>query len=410
MKKHTVSSLLLLGHLTLLGGCSAGQAGLDSAVNPTQEAGVEPKGRQMFAPEISTEPVKLFLIETNEGDGFINQSGKIVIEPKFSNAGHFSDGLAAVEVEKDGKKLWGFINHKGEFVIQPKYDSVDSFSDKLAFVRKGIDQELQQERIVIDQRGNEVFKLKKEWSRILLPNFSEGLAPISIKNDDDEEKIGFINTKGEMVIEPRFDSVRSFSNGFAFVEFQKDSETIEGFKEKVGRYIDKTGKLAFPQEYKDGTDFSEDHAIVSIPEKETYFIINRNGKSVKDGIYSTCIKDEGTLRFSEGLIPVQIVLPWQRKKPSNAMFNPCSFVNLEGNPAFKLNIKVEKAKPFSEGLAAVQIKPKNGDFYGKWGFIDKTGKIVIKPKFEEVSSFENGLAYVNKQGYIDQTGRFIWKR
>jgi sugar/nucleoside kinase (ribokinase family) len=43
---------------------------------------------------------------------------------------------------------------------------------------------------------------------------------------------------------------------------------------------------------------------------------------------------------------------------------------------------------FSEGLAAVQIG-------GKWGYIDKTGKIVIEPRtLNSAKDFHNGLAYI----------------
>jgi WG containing repeat len=79
---------------------------------------------------------------------------------------------------------------------------------------------------------------------------------------------------------------------------------------------------------------------------------------------------------------------------------------------------------FSEGLAAVRKD-------GKWGFIDKTGKFVISPQYDEVWSFDNGLCGVGvgewktdksedlhsfsmpyldgKWGYIDKTGKYIWK-
>lgn len=43
----------------------------------------------------------------------------------------------------------------------------------------------------------------------------------------------------------------------------------------------------------------------------------------------------------------------------------------------------------------------------KWGYIDKTGKIVIEPKFEDASVYVNGVARVKIDGkllYIDITG------
>jgi hypothetical protein len=43
----------------------------------------------------------------------------------------------------------------------------------------------------------------------------------------------------------------------------------------------------------------------------------------------------------------------------------------------------------------------------KWGYIDKTGALVIQPQFDSASGFSDGLAAVQqgqKWGYIDKTG------
>ena len=71
----------------------------------------------------------------------------------------------------------------------------------------------------------------------------------------------------------------------------------------------------------------------------------------------------------------------------------------------KISYKFSEAKQFSEGLAAVQ----EGLVY-KWGFIDKTGKIVIPYKYERVRNFSEGVAVVrlhNKWGAIDTNGTEI---
>ncbi|WP_158260502.1 WG repeat-containing protein [Chlorogloea sp. CCALA 695] len=76
-------------------------------------------------------------------------------------------------------------------------------------------------------------------------------------------------------------------------------------------------------------------------------------------------------------------------------------------PQFKLAYK------FSEGLARVKI----GD---KWGYVNKTGKQVIRPQFAtdaddvygKPGSFFNGLAAVkvgNKWGYINKQGQLAIK-
>lgn len=49
---------------------------------------------------------------------------------------------------------------------------------------------------------------------------------------------------------------------------------------------------------------------------------------------------------------------------------------------------------------------------GKYGYIDKTGKVVIKPQYENTMGFNEGLAatkYGGKYGYIDTKGKWIIK-
>jgi hypothetical protein len=61
------------------------------------------------------------------------------------------------------------------------------------------------------------------------------------------------------------------------------------------------------------------------------------------------------------------------------------------------------AEEFSEGLAAFE----NED--GKHGYIDEMGRVVIEPKFDNWTEFSEGLAAVSvdfEWGYIDKTGKW----
>ena len=64
---------------------------------------------------------------------------------------------------------------------------------------------------------------------------------------------------------------------------------------------------------------------------------------------------------------------------------------------------------FSEGLAPVRIGNESGS---KWGYIDKSGMYVINPQFDGISRpFSHGLAMVdigNTWGYIDKSGKYVW--
>lgn len=49
---------------------------------------------------------------------------------------------------------------------------------------------------------------------------------------------------------------------------------------------------------------------------------------------------------------------------------------------------------------------------GKWGYIDKSGTIVITPQWNEAESFSEGLARVSvdgKYGYINSNGEYVIK-
>ena len=81
------------------------------------------------------------------------------------------------------------------------------------------------------------------------------------------------------------------------------------------------------------------------------------------------------------------------------------------------------AQEFSEGLARVQVSGSQLGINAKWGFIDKTGAVVIDerkdPSFGEhnnigsddaESAFHDGLALIDiegKRGYVDRTGKIV---
>ncbi|PSO76517.1 MAG: hypothetical protein BRC44_16035 [Cyanobacteria bacterium QS_4_48_99] len=46
-----------------------------------------------------------------------------------------------------------------------------------------------------------------------------------------------------------------------------------------------------------------------------------------------------------------------------------------------------------------------------WGYIDKTGEMVVNPQFDSDEKFCQGLAEVtigSKTGYINKAGKYVW--
>ncbi len=143
--------------------------------------------------------------------GYIALDGEWVIEPKFASAGFFIEDLAPVSygsgwsvtsvgqwsyspVHEDVKKvdqMWGFIDRKGDIVVQFKYDQVQHFSEGLAAVRTG---DLWG---YIDKHGNEVIKPQFEDA----DRFQRGYAVVRPANSKDSRKHVLIDTQGNYIIE-----------------------------------------------------------------------------------------------------------------------------------------------------------------------------------------------------------------
>lgn len=70
-------------------------------------------------------------------------------------------------------------------------------------------------------------------------------------------------------------------------------------------------------------------------------------------------------------------------------------------PGKTVSALYKSVKPFSDDLAAVAIQPRKSQAL-KWGFIDRTGRVVIPMRYDVVSSFCDGLAAA---GIVHGTGR-----
>jgi WG containing repeat len=75
-----------------------------------------------------------------------------------------------------------------------------------------------------------------------------------------------------------------------------------------------------------------------------------------------------------------------------------------GKPAFPFHV-YDEAHDFSCGRARIKLD-------GRFGFLDRTGRLVIANQFEAASDFKNCLASVfSGEGwaYIDPEGKIVWK-
>ena len=211
-----------------------------------------------------------------------------------------------------------------------------------------------------DENGNIVIPLKYDNAE----DFSEGLAKVRLN-----DKYGFIDKSGNEVIPLKYDYACEFSEGLAKVYLNY----------KYG-FIDKGGNEVIPFKYDVAEDFSEGLALVVL--NDEYGFIDKNGNEVIP------FKYDGAGSFSEGLAVVELDCEY-------------GFIDKNGNEVIPL--KYDEAEDFSEGLALVVLN-------GEYGFIDKNGNEVIPFKYDGAGSFSKGRARVklnDKCGFIDKSGNEV---
>lgn len=270
----------------------------------------------------------LSIVSINKKFGVIDSDGNFVIKPEFKDIFEF-EGLKDMfristvdRYSRNGK--YGAVDLKGKIVFPPVYDSIAWDANESFFIV-----ELNGKWGTADKNGNYIIQPNIDYGddlSILTLRFSDGLARI-IKYD----KYGFINTKGEVVIQPKFEFAREFEKGKALVG-EDGKETL----------IDKKGNSILSRNF---------NLIYFYGEKGYYRVMIMEGKKEKWGLLNhegqEIIKPQPWLIegcYSEGKAKV-------RDKHELHGF-------IDYKTGHVITPRYEYALDFSEGLAAVGIRAK----------------------------------------------------
>jgi hypothetical protein len=322
-------------------------------------------------------PGPLFPVHKDGKWGYIDRSGRVVIELKFGGAERFSDGLAAVVL--DGKH--GYVDRTGRMALEPEQEPDGAvhrrFADGRAAVRKagaiGF----------IDRSGKLVIPARFRSAQ----DFSEGFAFAC-----DAAGCGYIDRSGRAVVGTGFLAGTPFHNGVAGM-------SIRGEGRHGARYVlhdAKRGRL--PGDYDNVGSLSE--GLIAVRHLARWGYVDRAGRGVIRPRFS------GAGEFSEGLAPVY-EQAWT-----------CGYADPTGKLVIAARFRL--CYSFSNGRARVEILGPDPKIPLP-GFIDKEGAVVIEgaaatPPFTSAKDFADGLAAVEapgksggtRLGYIDTAGRYVW--
>lgn len=280
---------------------------------------------------------RLYPFEYDRHWGYINETGSIIVPPKFEEARFFYSGLANVKLH--GK--WGYMNETGAIVIPAEYSKANPFSELGAWVSKdGVE-------MLIDKKGKVLKTIVRDYKTIGL---KDELMKIKSK-----QKYGYINVQGDIIIEPEFTEAGRYSNGLAWVVTSAGDH----------QYIDAAGNvvISLPANYV-GNSFSE--GLASFVDHDT---LKTGYIDMKGNVVIAPRLSSGDF-FSEGLAVA--TTRWGKK----------GYINQKGE--FHIGMNYDKAHPFIRGTALI------GDDSNFW-FIDHEGNPICNPlQFD----------YIDMQSYI----------
>ena len=285
--------------------------------------------------------------------GFINEERKMVIPCEYSKVSSFQNGYAKVTTVYGDD---GYINKDGQFIcFLNEIASEDNSTNKATLPNEwAIKYDLcVKNPFFCDFEGNPLGEY--------LLSFKEGLAVVMGHNN----KFGFINNDGTLVISCKWLLACPFHDGLAFVMNEDQKSSM--IKNPRGGFINYQGDYVISPKSCYGFDI--------------IWVDSTNPLNSYPNVF-----------FSEGLTAVR------------GKNNRWGYMDKKGN--LQIPLRWIEARSFHEGRAAVK------GLNGRYGFVDYRGNIVCTCKWAKVNDFHEGLARVyddclEKYGYIDYGGELV---
>lgn len=330
--------------------------------------------------------------------GFIDASGKVVVEPQFLSVERYSEGLARVTVPglTDEDRLFeraasGFIDESGSFVIGPGSPSGYEFPGRSNYYSYG--------------------------------DFHEGLAKFWV--GDATGAGGYIDRTGKLIIPPKYASADDFSDGVAHVSLPRADGSA--FGPKSSGFINRNDQFVIAPNREFGAlGFSEGLCIINEQNEDgkwTPSVIDLKGKNVIPPGRYTGISDfvGGLARVvkdgKEGCIDTEgrVVIPLEFDRLWEFEHNALSVGKRDGKYFIvdrqgRWITEIELAGDIDVGrLRSGFATVRSG---GKVGYVNESGTLAIPMQFDRAEDFRGDLAKVELggvEGYINRQGEFVWR-
>ncbi len=354
--------------------------------------------------------------------GFADETGKVVIPPAYVDVGAFHDGLAAVKVNSKINKiensgyvnptnyvqgygtpdtyLWGYIDKSGKIVIQPRFYEASTFDNGVAPAQ------LDSKGVLIDKNGRVLATSKSDQIPKKLGELYELFGSKYL--------VGLVDKTGKWVLPPQFDRIDYFQKRAVVNQIpstnsatkDNDDQYFEILQNHRWGVIDRTGRIVLAPNYDEVSSFNMGHAAVLINGK--FGFVDTNNKIVIEPRYDYVTAYDDVIAVKQGPnwhlldstgkqlnVAIDGVIsdsskPWLSDGYGAFIKDGlCGFVNNKGVIAIKP--QYDFAFGFSDGYALVWSD-------GVWKFIDHQGKIASAKTFSVASPFYKNNSNVTIAG------------
>lgn len=405
--------------------------------------------------------IPLFRIYENGLYGYIDSTGKIVIPPKYKNAGEFSEGLAPVR--ENG--YYGYIDETGKYVIDPQYDYAENFNYNYAIIyEEGKPNFINKFGVKLTSSSYlNIYQFKKNLVQVCtfsgkygvlntkgkliidtaykeITHFNDGISIVI----DYNSQFSAIDTSGKIIVKPGiYHRINNFSKGFAKVFC---NENIDGIPANCDRgYINTKGELIFSQKLPPRSELSDyvSHDSLFIltenpaEDKTIYSLMDMKGNVIK-------VLDNKSFQMNRNVIYIldsnslyheidirgntngnKVFLDWNGDshmfgfKGDTLMGIIDTSLDFAIKPSFNLIYYVLNSEylifaEFVRDTKGNYIYDRSGYNVRKYGICTNKGEIILYPTIDDYD-YENG--YLNglllckiegKTAYINEHGEIVW--
>lgn len=268
-----------------------------------------------------------YYIGSQNGDilyGYLDETGKTIIEPVFKYAGTFEEDRAVVKLEEN---TYAIIDKKGKIIKKLQYYYVSDIQDGMI--------------AYMPEQNNKYGYLDDDGNPAIAPSFTiahafeDGAAVVNASEDFTAIRYGLIDKKGRYLIKPRYNDLLQLGEGMAAIGIANDPDNIYA----GSRYALATREGDVRSGFKFFGIEHYENSIASAYDRTKTFFIDKMGDRVGT---LPLVEGTGVLEQLDNMVYADIdKRPYYMSEQGRIIYRPSNSITLKSG----IKVSEEKFRP-----------------------------------------------------------------